>query len=65
MYRIEYALPNPQDPDRSLPATLGEFQTLDEARDLARWALAQYGRDVSIVEYGSLGDPKTVEVVSE
>lgn len=65
MYRIDYTLPSPTDPSRSLSATLGEFDSLDEARDHARWVIAQYGRDVSIVEFATLGAPKTVEVVSK
>ena len=65
MYRIEYTCPHPGDPERSLWAMLGAFDTRDEARDAARWAQAQYGGDVSVVEYGTLGASTTVEVVSE
>ena len=65
MYRIEYSIPNPTSADRSLPATLGNFDSLDEARKLARWALDKYGREVEIHEFGTLQEPRLVETVAE
>lgn len=66
MYRINYSIPNPVSDDRSLSATLGDFDSLDEARRLARWALDEYGREVEIHEFaGNLVEPRLVETVSE
>jgi hypothetical protein len=65
MYRIHYSMPNPTSPDRSLPAILGDFEDVHEARKLADWAATEYGSDVEIHEYaGMLQPPKLVETIT-
>jgi hypothetical protein len=49
-FRIHYTVPRPLGGAGRRWATLGEFASLEEARDHADWAAKEYDSDVEIFE---------------